>query len=100
SMVHASRGLLQPASPHLRSEPAIVAGLAKATLPETVVNWDKMIGCYGFIRDAIEAVFPAFMKFDECVKQPGGFRVRRETSERVWNTRSGTAQFKVVQGIN
>lgn len=100
SMVHASRGMLQPASPHLRSEPAIVAGLAKATLPETVVNWDKMIGDYSFIRDAIEAVFPAFTNFNERVKQPGGFRLRNTASERVWNTPSGKAQFKVMQGIN
>ncbi|WP_303046474.1 molybdopterin dinucleotide binding domain-containing protein, partial [Cronobacter sakazakii] len=100
SMVHASRGMLQPASPHLRSEPAIVAGLAKATLPETVVNWDKMIGDYSFIRDAIEAVFPAFANFNERVKQPGGFRLRNAASERVWNTPSGKAQFKVMQGIN
>ena len=28
-----SRGVLEPASPHLQSEPAIVAGIARATLP-------------------------------------------------------------------
>jgi hypothetical protein len=33
SMVHASSGKLKPASPLLRSEPAIVAGMAMATLP-------------------------------------------------------------------
>ncbi|VEA98869.1 formate dehydrogenase oxidoreductase protein [Klebsiella pneumoniae] len=33
SMVHASSGKLKPASPMLRSEPAIVAGLAKAPCP-------------------------------------------------------------------
>ena len=37
SMVHASRGGLKPASEHLRSEPAIVAGIAMATLPNTKV---------------------------------------------------------------
>ena len=33
SMVHASRGKLEPASESLRSEPAIIAGIAMATSP-------------------------------------------------------------------
>ena len=71
-----------------------------ATLPNSVVDWKKMIGDYSFIRDAIEAVFPAFENFNERVKKPGGFRLRNTASERVWNTPSGKAQFKVMQGIN
>ncbi|WLI78500.1 FdhF/YdeP family oxidoreductase [Kosakonia sp. H02] len=100
SMVHASRGTLTPASPHLKSEPALVAALAKATLPDTVVDWEKMVSDYSYIRDAIEAVFPAFSNFNERVKKPGGFRLRNTASERVWNTPSGFAEFKVMQGIN
>src|SRR3546814_13989129 len=38
SMVHASAGRLEPASELLLSEPAIVAGLAKASLPATKVD--------------------------------------------------------------
>src|SRR5213592_3366235 len=39
-VVHASRGSLLPASEHLKSEPAIVAGLASATLRErTTIDW-------------------------------------------------------------
>lgn len=100
SMVHASRGSLTPASPHLKSEPALVAALAKATLPDSVVDWEKMVSDYSNIRDAIEAVFPAFSDFNERVKKPGGFRLRNTASERVWNTPSGLAQLKVMQGIN
>jgi molybdopterin-dependent oxidoreductase alpha subunit len=100
SMVHASRGSLKPASPWLKSEPAIVAGLAKATLPDTRVDWDKMIRDYSFIRDSIEAVFPAFKDYNERIKQPGGFRLYNGASERVWNTPSGLAQFKIMEGIN
>jgi len=37
SMVHASRGRLKPASDQLRSEPAIVAAMAQATLPASKV---------------------------------------------------------------
>ncbi|WP_414148810.1 FdhF/YdeP family oxidoreductase [Erwinia sp. BNK-24-b] len=100
SMVHASRGSLKPASPWLKSEPAIVAGLAKATLPDTKVNWDRMIGDYSFIREAIEAVFPAFKDFNRNILQPGGFRLYNAASERKWLTPSGRAEFKVMQGIN
>ncbi|AMG56757.1 FdhF/YdeP family oxidoreductase [Pantoea vagans] len=100
SMVHASRGSLNPASPHLKSEPALVAALAKATLPDSVVDWSAMIVDYSRIRDAIEAVFPAFENFNERIKHPGGFRLHNAASERVWLTPSGRAQFKVMQGIN
>ena len=100
SMVHASRGSLEPASPHLKSEPALVAALAQATLPDSVVDWRAMVADYSRIRDAIEAVFPAFENFNERVKKPGGFRLHNAASERVWNTPSGRAQFKVMQGIN
>lgn len=100
SMVHASHGSLNPASPHLKSEPALVAGLAKATLPNTVVDWDKMVRDYSFIRDAIEATIPGFDNFNERVKKPGGFRLRNTASERIWNTPSGKAEFKIMQGIN
>jgi anaerobic selenocysteine-containing dehydrogenase len=42
SMVHASRGRLNPASEHLRSESAIVAGMAMATLPASKVPWAEL----------------------------------------------------------
>lgn len=100
SMVHASRGTLDPASPHLKSEPALVAGLAKATLPGTVVDWDSMIADYSLIRDAIEKVVPGFENFNERLQQPGGFRLPNGASERVWHTSSGKAQFLVMEGIN
>ena len=100
SMVHASRGSLDPASPHLKSEPALVASLAKATLPDSVVDWSAMSADYSRIRDAIEAVFPAFENFNERIKHPGGFRLHNAASERIWLTPSGRAQFKVMQGIN
>src|ERR1700720_140903 len=71
SMVHASRGVLKPASEHLRSEPAIIAGIALATLPNTRVDWANLIADYGKIRDAIEAVFPEFADFNAHIAKPG-----------------------------
>jgi molybdopterin-dependent oxidoreductase alpha subunit len=93
SMVHASRGKLRPASDQLRSEPAIVAGMALATLPHTKVPWRDLIGNYDLIRDAIEAVFPDFENFNQRIRQPGGFRLPLPPTERRWFTPSGKAQF-------
>jgi molybdopterin-dependent oxidoreductase alpha subunit len=93
SMVHASRGKLRPASDQLRSEPAIVAGMAMATLPHSRVPWQELIDDYDRIRDAIEAVFPDFERFNERIRHRGGFRLPLGPTERRWNTPSGRAQF-------
>lgn len=100
SMVHASRGSLPPASAQLKSEPAIVAALAKATLPATRVEWDKLVADYSRIRDAIESVLPAFKDYNQRIMQPGGFRLFNAASVRQWNTPSGRANFMVMEGVN
>ena len=98
SMVHASRGGLKPASEHLRSEPAIVAGLAMATLPATKVDWRGLASDYAQIRDKIALVFPDFADFNARVAEPGGFRLPVAASERQWRTASGKAHFLVHPG--
>jgi molybdopterin-dependent oxidoreductase alpha subunit len=100
SMVHASRGALKPASEHLRSEPAIVAGMALATLPQTRVKWAELVADYGKIRDGIEAVFPDFADFNARIKQPGGFRLYVAASEREWLTPTKKANFLVHPGVD
>ena len=58
------------------TEPAIVAGLALATLPDTKVDWTGLVADYARIRDKIEAVFPDFHDFANArIAQPGGFRL-------------------------
>lgn len=100
SMVHASRGTLTPVSPMLRSEPAIVAGIAMATLPDTRVDWQGMIADYDRIRDAIEAVFPDFRDYNVRVRVPHGFRLTIPASDRVWATPSGKARFIPFNGLD
>jgi molybdopterin-dependent oxidoreductase alpha subunit len=98
SMVHASRGTLQPASEYLRSEPAIVAGIALATLPNSKVPWQDLIDDYDRIRASVEAVFPDFTDFNERIRHPGGFRLPLPPTERVWRTDSGKAEFILYSG--
>ena len=97
SMVHASRGSLPPASEHLKSEPAIVAGIARATLPGSTIDWEGYVADYNRIRDAIEAVFPDFDDYNERVRVPRGFRLDSPASRRQWRTPSGKAQFIVYE---
>jgi molybdopterin-dependent oxidoreductase alpha subunit len=99
SMVHASQGKLPPASDQLRSEPAIVAGMAAATLPGSRVDWAAMVADYDRIRDAIEAVFPDFHDYNQRIQTPGGFRLPLPPTERVWKTPSGRAEFITYQGV-
>jgi molybdopterin-dependent oxidoreductase alpha subunit len=100
SMVHASAGKNPPASNQLKSEPAIIAGMARATLgARSKVNWEQMIGDYDLIRDAIEDVFPIFQAFNARIRIPGGFHLTSSARERIWATPSGRANFIVFKGM-
>ena len=100
SMVHASLGMNAPASAHLRSEPAIVAGLARATLgTRSRVNWEELVADYDRVRDAIEAVFPIFQAYNARIRVPGGFHLTSTARERIWTTPSGRANFLVFEGL-
>ena len=100
AMVHASAGKLTPASGHLRSEPAIVAGMARATLPDSKVPWMELIADYDRIRDLIEKTIPGFEAFNTRIRTPGGFRLPLPPTERIWRTPTGKAMFSVYTGVN
>ncbi|HEY4144494.1 FdhF/YdeP family oxidoreductase [Pinirhizobacter sp.] len=100
SMVHASQGNLKPASEFLKSEPAIVAGIARATLPDSKVDWEGLVGDYDRIRDGIESVFPIFKDFNQQIREPGGFRLYIAASERHWVTQDKRAHFLLARGLN
>lgn len=100
SMVHASSGKLRPASPHLLSEPAIVAGMARAALPDSKVNWEELVADYDLIRDRIEQTIPGFTDYNQRIRTPGGFRMPLPPTERVWPTPSGKAMFSVFEGVD
>jgi molybdopterin-dependent oxidoreductase alpha subunit len=95
AVVQTSRGTLSPASEHLRSEPWIVAGIAKATLSNSDTDWDGMVANYDRIRDSIERVVPGFGQFNQRVRQPGGFELPNPVRDRVFTTPTGKAQFTV-----
>ena len=102
SCIHGSRGKAKPASPHLLSEPAIVAGIAKQILPPNPkVDWDAWVADYATIRDAIEETYPeVFKDFNARMFQPGGFWKGNKASERIWLTKSGKAEFLTPTGLS
>jgi molybdopterin-dependent oxidoreductase alpha subunit len=100
SMVHASAGFLKPPGNQLLSEPAIIAGLAKATLGgKGDVDWDGLVADYGRIRRLIEAVFPEFEGYNDRIRQPGGFRLPNSAAQRQWKTATGKANFAAFPGL-
>jgi molybdopterin-dependent oxidoreductase alpha subunit len=100
SMVHASHGFLNPPSQEVRSEPAIIAALAKATLRgKSVVDWDALAGNYDLIRDAIETIFPDFEGYNDRIRKPGGFQLPNSAAMRIWNTTTGKANFAIFAGL-
>jgi molybdopterin-dependent oxidoreductase alpha subunit len=98
--VQASRGSNIPASLQLWSEPAIVAGIARATLPNSKVDWSGMVANYDRIRNAIEAVFPIFDDFNARIRRPGGFHLTSTARERIWKTPTGKANFQVFPDLD
>ncbi len=101
SMVHESAGRNRPASEHLLSEPAIVAGLAQATLgAKSRVPWADMVADYDLIRQAIEDVLPIFRDYNARIRIPGGFHLTSTARNREWATATGKANFLVMQGLD
>jgi molybdopterin-dependent oxidoreductase alpha subunit len=93
SMVHISYGMKEPGSPLLRSECAILAGMAQATLPDSKTPWRDYADDYDRIRDTMAEVLDGFEDFNARARHPHGFRLRQPARERVFQTTSGRAEF-------
>jgi molybdopterin-dependent oxidoreductase alpha subunit len=97
SAVHRSQGWLDPVSPALRSEPAIVAGLARATLgAEDATPWEALAADYDRVRDRIERVVPGFADFNRRVRAGAGFVLPSGARTRAFDTPSGRAAFREI----
>ncbi len=96
SMVHLSVGMKKPASPHLMSEPAIIAGIAAAALPRSHTPWRWYVEDYDRIRDTMAKVLDGFEDFNRRVRLPLGFRIKQPARELIFLTPSGRAEFSAV----
>ncbi|WP_020105877.1 FdhF/YdeP family oxidoreductase [Nocardia sp. 348MFTsu5.1] len=95
--VHASRGPLPPASPHLKSEVAIITGIAEATLGSRHgIDWAAMRDDYRNIRKHIARVVPGCEGYEVNVRKPGGFILPHPPRDsRTFETDSGRGEFAV-----
>ncbi|WP_174279795.1 FdhF/YdeP family oxidoreductase [Sphingomonas bacterium] len=102
SRIYGSRGRVEPAADTLLSEPAIIAGIARATLPPNPkVPWEEWVADYSLVRDAIETTYPdQFARFNERLHVPGGFWKGVPAAHRQWTTPSGRAEFNVPKVMN
>jgi molybdopterin-dependent oxidoreductase alpha subunit len=96
SMVHISYGMKEPGSAHQRSECAILAGMAQATLPGSKTPWQDYVDNYDQIRDTMERVLDGFEDFNRRARHPHGFRMAQPARERIFKTSSDRAEFSSV----
>jgi len=93
-VINPTRGNLPPPSPHLLSEVAIVAGLAKAVLgADQPIEWDAYAANYDLIRDKIAAVIPGFADYNRRIREGIFYLPNGPRDERKFNTPSGKAVF-------
>jgi len=102
SHISGSTGKRKPASKHLKSELAIVTGIAKATLdPNPKLKWDEWTDDYSLVRDLIEFTYPKdFRDYNARLFQPGGFYRGNDAHNRVWNTEEKKAVFTAPKQLN
>ncbi len=97
-VVHQSSGHLTPLSEALLSEPAIVAGMAEATLKDSQVAWTELVKDYDLIRNKIEATIPGFDNYNKRVRNRGGFYLPNNARDNNYApTKTGKANFTVNQ---
>ncbi|UNK80222.1 FdhF/YdeP family oxidoreductase [Sphingopyxis granuli] len=100
SNVTASRGVLEPASGHLKSEVEIVCRIAMATLPDSRILWESYIHDYDLIRDRIADVYPEiYADFPARIRDPKGFHLDIPPRRLVWPTPNGKANFLLLPGL-
>ena len=98
---HGSKGYAEPASADLKSEPWIVAAIAKATLAANAkVPWEAWVADYSKIRDAMEQTYDTvFKNFNARIWKPGGVERPVPARSREWKTKSGRAKFIVPVAV-
>jgi molybdopterin-dependent oxidoreductase alpha subunit len=96
-IINPSRGHATPASQDLKSEPAIVCGLARAVLgADNPVPWESFAADYALIRDRIARVVPGFEKFNQRIGTGIFYLPNAPRDGREWRTSTKRANFTVA----
>src|SRR5688572_9743263 len=120
-IINTSRGRLEPASPFLLSEPAIVCRIAqavsdvdlaapnalsggddssragaRATTGPASIPWREFEGNYDSIRERIARVVPGFENYNQRVREGSFYLANAPRDRREWRTKGGRANFVVA----
>jgi molybdopterin-dependent oxidoreductase alpha subunit len=94
-VVSSSRGVLKPVSGHVKSEVAIIAGIAAATVGgKGDVDWINLLD-YDRIRDRASRVVAGFENFNQRARLPDGFYAPVAAKQWHFATATGKANFTV-----
>ena len=111
-VVHSSIGRSKPASSNLRSEPAIISGIARAFesrllklgYPATqeqwrryfTVDWKGLATDYDRVRNLIEQTIPGFENYNVRCRANGGFYLPNQVRDSlIFDTDTGRANFRI-----
>ncbi|MEM7785216.1 MAG: molybdopterin dinucleotide binding domain-containing protein, partial [Planctomycetota bacterium] len=97
-VVHSSKGLLKPVSKDLKSEPAIIAGLAEKLFEDksdVSIQWNELAGDYDRIRAKIEEVIPGFEDYNRKIRGDNGFELPNGSRSQNFTTPDGKAHFSI-----
>jgi molybdopterin-dependent oxidoreductase alpha subunit len=102
SMINASIDHTEPVSDMVKSELAIVTGIAKAAVePLAGLKWDTWTADYALVRDLIEHTYPDdFRDYNGRMYEAGGFYRGNGAHERIWKTPEGKAVFTTPGQLN
>ena len=96
-VINSSRGRLAPASAELRSEVAIVCGIATVVFGVgSRVPWLEMAANYDLIRDRIARVVPGFADYNRRIREGVFYLPNAPRDAREWRTPTKRANFTVA----
>jgi molybdopterin-dependent oxidoreductase alpha subunit len=95
-VVQKSKGVLEPLSDDMMSEPAIIARLAHAVLGNKhKIKWPDYAENYALIREDIAKTIEGFKDYEQKINEDGGFYLPNAPREGKFKTSSGKAKFTV-----
>ena len=95
-VVHMSNGKKKRPSMSMRSEPTIIAGIARKRqdMAGGTIQWSDLGSDFSLIREGIEATVPGFEAYNSRILQPSGFELPNPPRDnRTFRTPSGRAEF-------
>lgn len=96
-IVHSSQGNSKPISSSLKSEVAIVTGIALALekkISRNKINWQFLSNNYDNIRNLIASCIGGFENYNSLVRKDGGFYLPNNPRDNLsFDTKSGKAEF-------